>query len=491
MAAGRTLAMPEGARRSELPYRTARHRHKTQSSYEGSQAIEGIDLMPPNVCVEAKMTVVSRSEDDTRENVATTVEPTDEDRMLAVQFAWVGGLSVPVLVLDDRSRRVIAYNVKMESLIGVSSERIIGRSIECLLSEGSKQAFAAAAHRVLDNGESSTLCDLTLSETTKRFALNISAHRGGHGKSSQLLCFGEEVKGMDVDPVEPPAVAAALESAFPMAVIDAQGQITGWNLPLEAFTGHRMEDVMGRCLQEYVPKRQYQELLRRTVALSVGHPAGKCCFVDFVLRNCDLKRVLVNITAGLNQHTKSYIHYLILSDAADLGDHDNSVSSASNLALHDKSSSTSSDEDLRQIVDNANTAIFGVDASGKVNEWNAQTHEITGFTAEEALNADLVATFIAPDFQPQVEELLHKALRGRGMSNFELEMRTKEGELRYLLVNTTPRLDAQKEIVGVIAFAQDITEACKHDRAVAAMANELRKLIDTANAPIFGIDKDG
>ena len=36
-----------------------------------------------------------------------------------------------------------------------------------------------------------------------------------------------------------------------------------------------------------------------------------------------------------------------------------------------------------------------------------------------------------------------------------------------------------------------MTEAAKHDRAVAAMANELRQLIDTANAPIFGIDVDG
>ena len=33
-----------------------------------------------------------------------------------------------------------------------------------------------------------------------------------------------------------------------------------------------------------------------------------------------------------------------------------------------------------------------------------------------------------------------------------------------------------------------MTEAAQHDRAVAAMANELRQLVDTANAPIFGID---
>lgn len=43
----------------------------------------------------------------------------------------------------------------------------------------------------------------------------------------------------------------------------------------------------------------------------------------------------------------------------------------------------------------------------------------------------------------------------------------------------------------LMTVAQDVTETAKHDREVAAMANELRQLVDTANAPIFGIDVDG
>jgi PAS domain S-box-containing protein len=39
--------------------------------------------------------------------------------------------------------------------------------------------------------------------------------------------------------------------------------------------------------------------------------------------------------------------------------------------------------------------------------------------------------------------------------------------------------------------AQDVTETKKNEIAVSAMANELRQLVDTANAPIFGIDVDG
>eukprot|EP00957_Ditylum_brightwellii_P053191 4033264-Ditylum_brightwellii.AAC.1 len=86
---------------------------------------------------------------------------------------------------------------------------------------------------------------------------------------------------------------------------------------------------------------------------------------------------------------------------------------------------------------------------------------------------------------------MDNALRGEETSNYELEFRTKSDEIRYLLVNATTRRDAENKIVGVVGVAQDVTEAAKHDRAVAAMANELRQLVDTANAPIFGIDVYG
>jgi PAS domain S-box-containing protein len=58
-------------------------------------------------------------------------------------------------------------------------------------------------------------------------------------------------------------------------------------------------------------------------------------------------------------------------------------------------------------------------------------------------------------------------------------------------VNATTRRDAENNVVGVVGVAQDVTEAVHRDRAVTSMANELRLLIDTANAPIFGIDNDG
>ena len=90
-----------------------------------------------------------------------------------------------------------------------------------------------------------------------------------------------------------------------------------------------------------------------------------------------------------------------------------------------------------------------------------------------------------------VQAVLDDALFGHGTSNFAFDFRTKWNETRHLLVNATTRRDAGNTVVGVVCVAQDVTEAVQRDRAVAGMALELRQLIDTANAPIFGIDIDG
>ena len=103
-----------------------------------------------------------------------------------------------------------------------------------------------------------------------------------------------------------------------------------------------------------------------------------------------------------------------------------------------------------------------------------------------------VSTFIVPKLRKSVQEILDKALKGDETSNYELEFRTKTNEIRYLLVNASTRRNAvNNSVVGVVGVAQDVTETTKHDRAVASMARELRQLVDTANAPIFGINSEG
>jgi PAS domain S-box-containing protein len=126
-----------------------------------------------------------------------------------------------------------------------------------------------------------------------------------------------------------------------------------------------------------------------------------------------------------------------------------------------------------------------------VNEWNVKTSELTGYSKNEAFDFNFVQDFIVSSMRDTVQTAIDDALRGKGTTNLELEFQTKYDDKRHLLVNITTRRDFEGTVVGVFFVAQDVTESVHRDRAVAGMAVELRQLIDTANAPIFGIDIDG
>ena len=196
--------------------------------------------------------------------------------------------------------------------------------------------------------------------------------------------------------------------------------------------------------------------------------------LEFRTKSGEIRYLLVNATTRRDANNGIVGVVGVAQDVTEAFKHDRAVAAMAN--------------ELRQLVDTANAPIFGIDVEGNLNEWNNKTAEITGFSNEEAIGSHLVSKYIVPNLRASVQNILDSALQGQETSNYELEIRTKTNETRYLLLNATTRRDVESNIVGVVGVAQDVTEAAQHDRAVAAMANELRQLVDTANAPIFGID---
>ena len=98
--------------------------------------------------------------------------------------------------------------------------------------------------------------------------------------------------------------------------------------------------------------------------------------------------------------------------------------------------------------------------------------------------AHLVSRFITDDYKVSVQNVFTKALVGVETSNFEFPLVTKDGARVQILLNATTRRDEQNRVIGVVGIGQDIT-------ARIAQEQEYSRLIETANAPIFGIDRDG
>jgi PAS domain S-box-containing protein len=135
--------------------------------------------------------------------------------------------------------------------------------------------------------------------------------------------------------------------------------------------------------------------------------------------------------------------------------------------------------------------IFNMVLTPAHSNLHLQAAEITGFTSAEVMGCDLVQNFITEEYRPAVRKVLDSALKGIEKANFEFPLFTKAGERVDVLLNATTRRDAQGGIVGVVGVGQDITGLKRKEQEVSRIAADLRALIDTANAPIFGITPDG
>lgn len=263
----------------------------------------------------------------------------------------------------------------------------------------------------------------------------------------------------------------------PIFGVDIDGNVNEWNEKTAQISGYSKEEALSRPLVETFIASSSRHSLQEVLDNALQGTETSNYELEVRTKSQEIRYLLLNVTTRRDADNNIVGVVGIAQDVTEAAQQDRAVAAMA--------------RELRQLVDTANAPIFGVDVHGNVNEWNEKTAEITGFSADDAFNQSLVETFIVPKLRASVQEVLDNALRGRGTSNYELEFRTKSNEIRFLLVNATTRRDAENNIVGVLAVAQDVTEAAKHDRAVAAMANELRQLIDTANAPIFGIDVDG
>jgi PAS domain S-box-containing protein len=120
-------------------------------------------------------------------------------------------------------------------------------------------------------------------------------------------------------------------------------------------------------------------------------------------------------------------------------------------------------KDLTLLIDSANAPIFGIDSSGRVNEWNQTAERITGFSKDDVMGKHLIKKFITEDFKASVKSVLDSALIGEETANYEFPLYTKDGERVDILLNSTTRRGEDGNIVGVIGVGQDITERKKAD----------------------------
>ena len=107
---------------------------------------------------------------------------------------------------------------------------------------------------------------------------------------------------------------------------------------------------------------------------------------------------------------------------------------ATERALH---ASEEKNQLFATLVEQSSDAIFSKDLNGVVMSWNRGASALYGFSAEEAIGTSVRQLQLAHLSDAEFEQILARIRKGRPQS-FETQRSTKAGQLRDVLLSTTP-----------------------------------------------------
>jgi len=316
----------------------------------------------------------------------------------------------------------------------------------------------------------------------REILLNATTRRGADGEVTGVIGVGQDITELRKVTAEQLSLADDLQRLIetanaPIFGVDSEGRVTEWNRKAAQLSGFSKEEAVGRSLVEEFITPDYKDKVAAVLKLALqGEETAnfefplqtKCGDQIYVLLNATTRRSAdgsVTGVVGVGQDITNLRQ--VMSESARVAD------------------------DLTRVIDTANAPIFGIDNAGRVTEWNRMAGEISGWQKAETLGKPLVEQFIHEAYRQEVGRVLTAALEGKETANFEFPLFTKHGRRREILLNATPRRGRDDEVIGVIGVGQDITELRKITAEQQRVADDLQRLIETANAPIFGVDTAG
>ena len=146
---------------------------------------------------------------------------------------------------------------------------------------------------------------------------------------------------------------------------------------------------------------------------------------------------------------------------------------------------------FREIFERAALGIVLIDKRGYPIAANPAFQKMLGYAAEELYTMSFIE-FTHPDDASANRELFTELFEGK-RDSYELEKRyrRKDGGVVWGHLTASLVRDAEGKPAFAECVVENITERRRAEEEASLIAEDLRQLIDTANAPIFGINAQG
>jgi len=361
----------------------------------------------------------------------------------------------------DMTGLVNIWNDKSAEITQFSADEVIGKDlVQEFISEGYRSAVGLVLSQALNGVQTANFNFPLITKSGRRveILLNATPRYNELGEIVGVVSIGQDITERIAQEQE---YSRLIDTAnAPIFGVDSEGRVNIWNKKAAEIMQYSTDEVLGENLVEKFITEDYRDAV--SAVLSKALDGTDTANFEFPLVTKAGRRVeiLLNATPRFNEHGTVIGMVGIGQDITDR---------------------IAQEQEYARLIEKANAPIFGVDSHGRINIWNRKTAEMTQFSKEEAMNKNLMDWAVPEVYRDAVETILGKALEGDETSNFELELKKKNGRTVNIRMNATARFDQHGEIVGVVSIGQDLT-----DRIV--QEQEYTRLIDTANAPIFGVD---
>jgi PAS domain S-box-containing protein len=111
------------------------------------------------------------------------------------------------------------------------------------------------------------------------------------------------------------------------------------------------------------------------------------------------------------------------------------------------------------LVETAGSAIVGLDAEGKVFEWNRESEGLFGVSRANAIGRNYAEEFVTPEHRDRMRAGIATVLAGKSIRNLLGPVKSANEERHVVLWNITPlRTGIGAPMHGIIASGLDVTE---------------------------------
>ncbi|MFC1888405.1 PAS domain S-box protein [Thermodesulfobacteriota bacterium] len=150
-----------------------------------------------------------------------------------------------------------------------------------------------------------------------------------------------------------------------------------------------------------------------------------------------------------------------------------------------------SEELFRVFFENAPIYCYMVSTEGKLLNINKSALKTLGYKKEEIIGKSLLTTIYPPSFQKRAEKLL-KTWKKRGeLKGEELNIITKDGTERSVLLNVQAVKDSKGKILHSISVQSDITDQKRVEGELKRSEETAKAILNASSDVMFLVDLEG